>query len=170
LAYHGAEIKDESSFNPKLFITPPTLEQRMTYLKRNKFTVLSLSDALKRMDTDQLPDNTIVITVDDGWYSTKLHMDRIFLQFGYPYTIYVTSYYVSNNTPVLNIVLQYMLWSCRNNTSTIKLDSIPDLSGSYSLSDMKEKNELGEKLFDHLESLENNFSPNSFFSFISERE
>lgn len=154
LAYHGFEVYDESSFSGHLFMKKSTLEQRMEYLKRNNFNILTLSDALKYINGEKiLPKNSIVITIDDGWYSTLKQADEVFSKFSFPYTIYVTSYYSKKEVPVLNVVLRYLLWSC----SGVQLDThslnIPEFNGVYSLSDNEQKQELQEKMFTYFESL-----------------
>jgi len=154
LAYHGVEINDESSFNP-MFIKRPTFKKRMRYLKKEKFNVLGLSEALQKLHANNLPKNSVVITFDDGWYSTMYHAANILAKNAFPYTIYVTSYYVKhNNVPVLNVALSYMLWSCSK--QIIKLDSlaIRELSGTYSSLNTQEKNALQQKLFEYFNSIE----------------
>jgi len=153
LAYHGVEINDESSFSPQLFIKPITLEQRMRYLKKEGFNLLGLNEALQKFDTDFLPMNSVVITVDDGWYSTMYHADHIFSKYAYPYTIFVTSYYVKKEIPVLNIVLRYILWSCSKHTINLDLLDIPELNGSYSLFDIKKKKNWSENYLSVLDRL-----------------
>jgi peptidoglycan/xylan/chitin deacetylase (PgdA/CDA1 family) len=168
LAYHGVEINDESSFNPHLFIKRPTFERRMEYLKKEKFNVLGLSKALHKLHTDNLPRNTVVITFDDGWYSTMYHAADILSKNTYPYTIYVTSYYVIHHeVPVLNVVLQYMLWSCSKHTINLDLLAMPELSGTYSILDTKEKNDLYEKLFKYFNSIETTNQKKEFVKKLS---
>lgn len=167
IAYHGVEINDESSFSPNLFIKRLTLERRMEYLKNEGFNVLGLDEALKKLDADILPKNSVVITVDDGWYSTMYHADRVFSKHAYPYTIYITSYYAKKKLPVLNVVLRYLLWSCSKHTIKLDLLAIPELSGMYFLSDTKEKNELQRKLFEYFNSLETVNQKTEFIKNIS---
>ena len=109
LAYHAIEIEDETSFSPSLYIKLSTFQRRMEYLKKNGFNVLELKEALKRLGKDGLPPNSVVITFDDGWYST-LRIHNVLADNSFPYTIYLTSYYANKKVPVLNIVLRYLIW------------------------------------------------------------
>ena len=167
LAYHGVEMNDESSFQSKLFIKPVTLVKRMEYLRKKKFNVLGLGEALQRLNNGSLPNNSVVITVDDGWYSTMYYANQVFSKYEYPYTIYVTSYYSEKKVPVLNVALSYILWACKKHT--IKLDylAIPDLSGTYSVLDIKEKSEMEVKLFEYFRSIQSHDKKLIFIQNIS---
>lgn len=110
LAYHGIEIDDESSFNPNLFIKANTLNMRLNYLKEKGFNVLSLTDALTKRQLGTLPAKAVVLTFDDGWYSTKKLAAPVLNEMQFPYTIYVTSYYVEKRLPVLNVLLRYVFY------------------------------------------------------------
>ena len=110
LAYHGVSLFDEAGFNPNLFITPDTLQQRLRYLKQQGYTVMPLSAALEALDRQQLPANTVVITFDDGWYSTGAKAAPLLAELSMPFTLYVTSYYVEKNQPVLNVVMRYIFY------------------------------------------------------------
>lgn len=154
LAYHGFEINDESSFNGKLFIKRSTLEQRMKYLKKNNFNVVSLTMALKRLDEGKsLPNNSVVITIDDGWYSTITHADEIISKYSFPYTIYVTSYYAKKEIPVLNVLLRYLLWSYKEDKLEMNSLNIPGLKNECSFSDIDQKNEARNTLLTYFDSL-----------------
>lgn len=152
LAYHGVEIYNESSFAPYVFIKHDTLEQRMDFIRRESFNVLPLDDALQKKDFGDLPSNSIVITVDDGWYSTVL-ADIIFSKFSCPYTVYITTLNVVNNQAVLNVLLQYIIWASCNNTINLDPLEMPEISGSYPLSNKAEKKELQTKLLDCLKKI-----------------
>ena len=168
LAYHSVEINDESSFNPHLFIKRPTFEKRMGYLKKEKFNVLGLSEALQKLHDDNLPVNSVVITFDDGWYSIMHHAANMLSKNAYPYTIYVTSYYVKhNNVPVLNVVLQYMLWSCSKHIINLDMLAIPELTGTYSPLNKKEQNDLYQKLFKYFNSIETTNQKKEFITKLS---
>jgi peptidoglycan/xylan/chitin deacetylase (PgdA/CDA1 family) len=153
LAYHGVAINDEGLFSPELFISMNTLEKRMNYLKKKNFHVLSLEVALEKLNSGILPDNSIVITVDDGWFST-MYAHQIFSNYKYPYTVYVTSYYVLKEVPVLNVLLNYMLWSYGRYHSKINFDSlgIKDIRGDYAIQDL---NIIVKRLVSFMNSFKN---------------
>src|SRR5687768_16446820 len=67
ICYHGISLHDEHQFQPKLFIREETFRKRMTYLKRHRYRVFPLDEALSLMEQGKLPPRALVITFDDGW-------------------------------------------------------------------------------------------------------
>jgi hypothetical protein len=70
LCYHGFSIRNEELFVPGLFIKPEIFDRRMKYLKDKNFNVISLEDAYQAVKKAEIIDNSVVITIDDGFYST----------------------------------------------------------------------------------------------------
>lgn len=66
---------------------------------REGYPVLPLGEAVRRLDEDRLPDQAVVITIDDGWSSTYTHMLPILESLGLPATVYVTTWYSDHNYP-----------------------------------------------------------------------
>jgi len=116
LCYHGFCLADEASFRPKLFIDGPTFERRLGILKGMGCEVLSLQDALQRLDDGIMPALPVVLTMDDGWYSSYSIGVPIAEKFAYPVTIYVTSYYVEKQCPIFRLAVQYMFWKTNRTT------------------------------------------------------
>lgn len=110
LCLHGFEIEDESRFRPKLFMQTQVLRARLEALRRAKFNVLPLDEALRRLGAGTLPPRALSITIDDGFYSVLSHAAPILREFDLPSTLYVTSYYVEKRAPIFGLVVQYMLW------------------------------------------------------------
>lgn len=104
LAYHGFEIADETGFRPQLFIKPETLERRLAYLQKH-CNIIALDDYDKHSPVK----NKVVITVDDGWYSTLTLGAPIFNKFDMPYTVYLTTENVLDNQPIYHVALSYIL-------------------------------------------------------------
>jgi peptidoglycan/xylan/chitin deacetylase (PgdA/CDA1 family) len=113
LCYHGFALADEAEFRPRLFIRPETFQQRIRYLSRKRFPVLSLSKALDCLNEGSLPPGSVVLTIDDGWAGVKDRALPILREFRFPVTIYIASYYASKGTPVFRLVLQYLFWKTR---------------------------------------------------------
>ncbi len=76
---------------------------------REGYPVLPLGEAVRRLDEDRLPDQAVVITIDDGWSSTYTHMLPILESLGLPATVYVTTWYSDHQLPVINIAVDYIL-------------------------------------------------------------
>ncbi len=52
LCYHGISLRDEHYFQPKLFMHEDTFRERMAYLKKRGYLVLSLDEALAHQDDE----------------------------------------------------------------------------------------------------------------------
>lgn len=110
LCYHGFALDDETRFRPKLFISGERFEQRLQAIRRHGLQVLPLDEAVERLYAGTLPKNALVITIDDGFHSVATVAAPKLRQHGLPATVYVTTYYVENATPIFRLVVQYMFW------------------------------------------------------------
>ncbi|WP_321395038.1 polysaccharide deacetylase family protein [Emcibacter sp.] len=116
LCYHGFSLADEHDFRPKLFMTAGTLERRLKTLRDSGFPVLPLGEACERLKAGSLPDNAVVITMDDGWQGSADHAWPLFRKYGFDWTLYLTTYYAEKQTQVMNLALQYLCWKSREKT------------------------------------------------------
>src|SRR6476619_869243 len=114
LAYHGVSQDDEHLWNPELFFTPDDFRTRMQLLKDYGCHVLQLSDALQRLWTKTLPPCSVVLTFDDGGCDFYRQAFPILREFGWPATVYLTSYYCNYNRPVFDVMCSYLLWKGRD--------------------------------------------------------
>lgn len=108
LGYHGIWFS-EGHFGNRLFMAPDTFEQRMEWLAASGYPVLALGDAIDRKDGNSLPDNAVVITIDDAWYGSYRHMLPTLTGLELPATIYATTYYSLEQQPVFDVALNYVL-------------------------------------------------------------
>ena len=108
LCYHGFEVADECSFRPKLFIKAPQFEQRLATIRRLGMRVATLDQAVAQLYEGTLPEDTVVITVDDGFSSTHGLAVPLLRKYDCPATVYVTTYYVEHSAPIFRLVVQYM--------------------------------------------------------------
>lgn len=120
LGYHGFQISDEACFRPILFMEPQRFARRLEILARGNYKVLSLSEGLQRLKNGTLPANAVVLTIDDGFFSVLKLAAPLLSKYGYPSTLYVTSYYVSKGTPIFRLVIQYLFWK----TTCTRLDQL----------------------------------------------
>ena len=170
LAYHGFELHNECEFSySPLFTKKKTLDRRMAYLKKHNFSVLTLDQAISlQKDGQSFPQNSIVITIDDGWYSTLAIADEIFSKYAFPYTIYVSSYYSGKEIPVLNMVLRYMLWACKKDNIDIGLLNIPSLKGTYAFNTQADKKKMSDIVIKYFNCLHHTEQKHNFIEKVSE--
>lgn len=141
LCYHGFELIDEASFRPKLFIRPAQFEKRLATIRRYGFHVLPLSEAIEKLYSRSLPENSVVITVDDGFHSFHHLAVPCLQRYDYPATVYVTTYYVENPDPIFRLVVQYMFWKTRKRE--LALENVSwSTSGAIDLSINSEREKI----------------------------
>ena len=113
LCYHGTSLDDEHEWNPATHITVDRLQQRMEAIRDARCNVLSLEEGLHRMQKGSLPPRSVAITYDDGHYDFYSRAYPVLRSFGYPVTVYLTTYYAQFNRPVYDPMFSYLLWKGR---------------------------------------------------------
>lgn len=110
-----------------------TFERRMKLLKKLGFPVVGLDEAVHKLSTRELPAMATVITIDDGWYGTYLHMHPILRELELPATLYVATAFVESKLQVFNVAIGYVLW--RNQDRILQARAIREgaLSRDYDL-------------------------------------
>jgi len=134
LCYHGAALADEHRFRPGLFITGATFATRLRYLKRKRYPVLGLEEAVERLRAGTLPAAATVITIDDGWYGTYSVLAPLIEQLGFPATLYIASYYMTKGTQVFNVAASYAFWATKRTAVDLGALGV-ELRGQYDLAD-----------------------------------
>jgi peptidoglycan/xylan/chitin deacetylase (PgdA/CDA1 family) len=114
LCYHGIAMEDEHLWNPGLFIPPQLFRERLESLRASQANVLPLGEAVERLYAGTLPPQSAAITFDDGFYNFVRLAQPLLAEFGYPATVYLTTYYSDFNRPVFDVMSQYMLWKARS--------------------------------------------------------
>jgi peptidoglycan/xylan/chitin deacetylase (PgdA/CDA1 family) len=132
LAYHGVALSDEHLFNGSQFISADLLRARFELMKKARCAVLTLAEAVERLYRNDLPDRAVVITFDDGTSDFHRRAFPLIQEFGFPVTLYLTTFYSAYQRPVFDLMTSYLLWKGRNNTLDLKKligqDLKPDLT------------------------------------------
>jgi peptidoglycan/xylan/chitin deacetylase (PgdA/CDA1 family) len=123
---------------------------------------------LQRLWNKTLPTCSVVLTFDDGCYDFYLRAFPILREFGWPATVYLTSYYSQYNRPVFDVMCSYLFWKGR--------DKILDMSGlmngavKFKLRDASERTEAVRSIrtFARLEKF-SAVEKDEFLSKIAER-
>ncbi len=109
LCYHGISFDKEHLVFDWLFIRHSLLEQRMQYLQKHGYNIVKLDDGINMLDKDQVEDYSTVITFDDGWNGMYSHAAPLLKSYSFPWTLYVSSYYMQKQAIVFNIALQHLI-------------------------------------------------------------
>lgn len=127
LCYHGVALDDEHRFEPGLFMRPETIRARMRILRERRYPVLPLAEAWRRLRDGTLPPNAVAITFDDGFYSNYSIGRGLLGDPALPFTVYVTTYYVTKPQPVFRLVVRYMFW--KTTRHHLETEGLPGTSG-----------------------------------------
>ena len=118
LCYHGISRTDEHLWRPTLYMQPEVLRRRLEILKQGRYNVLPLAESIERLQAGDLPSRSVSITFDDGGYDFYAAAFSVIRSFGFPVTVYQTTYYGDHQLPIFNLVFSYLLWKRRGSIVT----------------------------------------------------
>lgn len=116
LCYHGFAYDDQADFRSQLFIKKRTLQKRVDYLKDKKFHFIDIEGFNKYLDDSSPRSNSILLTIDDGWKSSHDIALPILSENDIPHIIYLYTDCFNREVPVLNVLLQYVLWKTKRSS------------------------------------------------------
>jgi peptidoglycan/xylan/chitin deacetylase (PgdA/CDA1 family) len=120
LAYHGVSLEDEHLWDGSMYLRPDFFRSRMRMLQKSGATVLPLGEALERLYAGELPERSVALTFDDGAYDFAARAFPIIEEFGFPVTLYLTTFYSGFNRPVFDGFSSYLLWKARGSRLDLK--------------------------------------------------
>jgi peptidoglycan/xylan/chitin deacetylase (PgdA/CDA1 family) len=120
LAYHGISVADEHLWSGSQYMPADVFRTRLQSIEKSGCTVLPLAEAIKRLYENDLPDKSVAITFDDGTHDFYQCAWPILKEFGFPVTLYLTTFYSNYNKPVFDLMCAYLLWKGRSKTLDLK--------------------------------------------------
>ncbi len=130
LAYHGIALGDLHIFAPFLFMQESTFLRRLEIIRKRRMNVISLDEAVKSLQAGSSRGHEVVITIDDGWWSSLEFAAPLLDRFSYPATLYLSTRHAIDGTPVAPVVLGYMLW--KRSETRLEMENIhPSVDGIY---------------------------------------
>lgn len=142
LWYHGISLKDEHAWCPHLYIAPELFRRRLEILAARSYQVLPLDAAVKMLYDRSLPSKSVAITFDDGYYDFYRFGFPLLQEFGFPATVYQTTWYCQHPYPIFNLVLNYLFWRGREQRLRVSEFGI---DGEFNLSNAEERAALIDK-------------------------
>lgn len=139
LAYHGISLSDEHLWNGSLFTSADILRARLQLLRRSRCAVLPLGEAVERLYANDLPDRAVALTFDDGTSDFYRKAFPLIQEFGFPVTLYLTTFYSHYQRPVFDLMCSYVLWKGRSKTLDLKSLTGQDLKTDLSTNDSQEE-------------------------------
>ena len=110
LVYHGISTVDEHLWDSELYLSPDEFRRGLTVIRRCGCTVLPLREAAERLSRGELPPRAVTMTFDDGNYDFLSRALPVLQEFGFPATVFISTYYSRFQRPVFNPACQYVLW------------------------------------------------------------
>lgn len=88
LMYH--RVDKEEALKSKLAVSPQVFQKQMSFLARNKYNVIALGQLSSLIKAkSKIPQNTVVITFDDGYEDNYLQAYPILKKYNLPATIFI---------------------------------------------------------------------------------
>lgn len=120
LCYHSLALTDENEWRPATFLASNRFRERFEMLKQGDYNVLPLAEAFERLRRGDLPARSVVLTFDDGTYDFYKLTYPLLKEYGFPATVYQTTYYCFHPLPVFHLICSYMLWKKRESVLPAK--------------------------------------------------
>ena len=101
LGYHDFSETDPET---EMRIRTSKFRKQMEVVRQLGLTVISIDDFLAwKSGSKSLPENCVLITIDDGWKSVYTDAFPILKEFGYPFTLYLYKNYIDGGKKALTI-------------------------------------------------------------------
>jgi peptidoglycan/xylan/chitin deacetylase (PgdA/CDA1 family) len=148
LCYHGVALTDEHQWCPDLYVSASHLEERLELLKKHDCHVLPLREAVTCLYAGRLPERSVVLTFDDGYYDFMARVWPLLRKYDYPATVYLTTGRVDHNLPNVNLFISYSLWASRQ--QVFDGAGLPGLNGQYPLATVADRQLLTQRIIEAL--------------------
>ncbi|MCA1558002.1 MAG: polysaccharide deacetylase family protein, partial [Acidobacteria bacterium] len=113
LGYHGVSLEDEHEWDASLYMSQEDFASRLEILKRENYSVLPLREAVELLYKNELPERSVSLTFDDGYYDFYRQAYPVIRDYNFPVTVYLTTFHCYYNKPIFGLVCPYLLWKKR---------------------------------------------------------
>jgi peptidoglycan/xylan/chitin deacetylase (PgdA/CDA1 family) len=138
ISWHNVALDDEHLWDPRQCMSPSTFRSRLELLRSTRCNVMPLDEALDGVKSGRLPKRAVALTLDDGESSIALRTWPMLREFGFPATLYWTTYYSLRPYAVFDPMISYLLWKGRGQhlqlddpVLNVQLESEDDRLGAF---------------------------------------
>lgn len=155
LAYHRIlSVLDESQYGADLELISASVEDfdwQMSYVKKN-YNVISFSQLVNAQDkAEDLPENSLIITFDDGFDDNYTNAFPILKKYSLPATIFISTGYMAKKETFWFDWVVYVVKKIKQKKLVLDDGKI-----SFDLADDVHQRQLvGEKLLEYLKTIDN---------------
>lgn len=151
LMYHCVDtLNDPKTGQPnELYVPKEKFEEQMQYLKDNGYTTLTMNQLYDFFQNNkQVPEKSVVITLDDGYENNYVNAFPILKKFNFTATIFVITNMVDKSTEYLssNQIKEMSSYGLDMEPHTLSHPHLTDLKYVDQLKELKESKEYMEKL------------------------
>lgn len=154
LGYHGVWFL-ENHYGNHLNLSVNKFADRMAWLKTSNYNVISLNKAFEMLDNNLVEKNSVVITIDDGWYSTYSHMLPEIEKNDLTATLYITTSAVDSQKPLYHVLIRGMLHLSKMNSLVINEHIDFGDSITFELTSFEKRDYAADVLCDRMRGLSN---------------
>jgi peptidoglycan/xylan/chitin deacetylase (PgdA/CDA1 family) len=97
--------------NENMKVSPDYLERFIVEAKSKGYSFIPLSDLMLTLSKGEISRKSIIITLDDGYKDNLINGFPIFKKHNIPFIIYLSTYFIENNTPPWWYILEELLLS-----------------------------------------------------------
>jgi peptidoglycan/xylan/chitin deacetylase (PgdA/CDA1 family) len=110
LCYHGLWLGQDAFRGDSMFMQEATFRRRLEIIRRDGYPVVPLADAVEALAGrgPQLPPASVVITIDDGWWSTGKGMLPALKAQNMPATLYCDTAQLMSKKPIGHVMARYL--------------------------------------------------------------
>lgn len=141
LCYHGTWMLD-GHYGNHLFISPGKFAQRMAWLAGSKYRVIPLEEGVDRLNNGGFQPNSVVITIDDGWFGTYRDMVPSLSEHALPATLYAYTSPIETQRPLYHVLVPALIALSPVKTLELEVDG----PRRFDLSDPKDKANAVEQI------------------------
>ena len=100
LTYHIVQSPNDTVFS----MTREEFRRQMEFLRATGYTVISLADLNDYVTgkRESIPDQSVVITIDDGWKCTYTEIFPVMKEMGFPFTVFIYPKFIGKSAYALS--------------------------------------------------------------------